>query len=173
MTTDPSGPQSGSQQTTAVSLKDQQRVIHVLAIATIKEAELLLPVRGIVGGIDIQQDLSSFADLFPADLHKPIQQSILQLEQVARRGRVLPAAESWLRSEELTQRLIGQNLKSRIVPQAIGVVGVLVASDDLAEALAKQRQHGMTNTLLLARITDQLRQSPSETMPLIKGPQKE
>jgi hypothetical protein len=69
--------------------------------------------------------------------------------------------------------LIRQNLKSRIVPQAIGVVGVLVASDDLVETLAKQRQHGMTNTLLLARITDELRQPPSETMPLIKGPQRE
>jgi hypothetical protein len=48
-------------------------MIHVLAIATVKEAELLLPVSGIVGGIDIQQDLSSLANLFPADLHKPIQ----------------------------------------------------------------------------------------------------
>ena len=83
MTTDPSGPQSGSQQTTGVSLKDQQGVIHVLAISTIKEAELLLSVRGIVGGVDIEQDLSPFADLFPTDLHKPIEQSILQLEQVA------------------------------------------------------------------------------------------
>jgi hypothetical protein len=68
----------------------------VLAISTIKEAELLLSVRGIVGGIDIEQDLSPFADLFAADLHKPIQQSILQSEQIARRRRVLPAAQSGL-----------------------------------------------------------------------------
>jgi hypothetical protein len=68
--------------------------------------------------------------------------------------------------------LIGKNLKNRIVTKSIRVVDVLVASDDLVEALAKQRQHGMTNTLLLARITDELRQPPSETMPLIKGPQR-
>jgi hypothetical protein len=173
VTTDSSWPQAGGEQTTGVSLKDQQRVIHVLAISTIKEAELLLSVSGIVGGIDIQQDLSSLANLFPADFQKPIQQSILQSEQIARRRRVLPAAESWLRSEELTQRWLGQNLKSRIVPQAIGVVGILVARDNLVEALTKQRQHGMTNALLCTRITETQCQLASKTMPLIKGPQRQ
>ena len=81
MTNDPAWRQSGGQQTTGVALKYQQRVIHVLVITTIEEAELLLPVRGIVSGIDIQQDLSSFPDLFSADLHKPIKQSILSLRR--------------------------------------------------------------------------------------------
>ena len=44
----------------------------MLVITTIKKAELLLPVCGVVGGIDIQQDLPSFPDLFPADPYKPI-----------------------------------------------------------------------------------------------------
>src|SRR4029077_20279728 len=105
----------GGQQTTGMTLKDQQRVIHVLVIATIEEAELLLSVSWIVSGIDIEQDLSSFSDLLPADLHKPIEESILQLEEVTRPGRVLPAAESWLRSERFTQWLIGKNLKNWIV----------------------------------------------------------
>ena len=73
MTNDPARPQSGGQQTTGVTLKDQQRVIHVLVITTIEEAELLLGVSWIVGGIDIEQDLPSSPDLFPADLHKPIE----------------------------------------------------------------------------------------------------
>ena len=93
MTRDRARSQSGGQQTTGVTLKDQQRVIHVLVITTIEETELLLPVRWIVGGINIQQDLSPFANLFSADLHKPIKQSILQLEEIARRGRVRPAAD--------------------------------------------------------------------------------
>jgi hypothetical protein len=50
-----------------MTLKDQQGVIHELVITTIEKAELLLPVRGIVRGIDIEQDLSSFPDLVPAD----------------------------------------------------------------------------------------------------------
>jgi hypothetical protein len=45
----------------------------VLVITTIEKAELLLPVSGIVGRIDIEQDLPSFPDLFPADLYKPIE----------------------------------------------------------------------------------------------------
>src|SRR4030095_16670775 len=93
VTRDRARSQSGSQQKTGVTLKDQQRVIHVLIITTIEETELLLPVRRIVGGINIQQDLSPFVNLFSADLHKPIEQSILQLEEIARRGRVLPAAK--------------------------------------------------------------------------------
>jgi hypothetical protein len=96
VTHDPARPQSGGQQTTGVTLKDQQGMIHVLVITTIEEAELLLAVSGIVGGIDIQQNLPSFSDLLPANLHKPIEQSILQLEEIARRARVLPAAEGWL-----------------------------------------------------------------------------
>src|SRR5215468_448436 len=76
-----------------------------------KRGEILLDV----GGIDIEQDLSSFPNLFPTDLHKPIEQSILQMEEVTRRGRVLPTAEGGLGSQRCTQRLIGQNLKRRIV----------------------------------------------------------
>src|SRR5467141_999425 len=96
VTRDRASSQSGGQQTTGVTLKDQQRVIHVLVITTVEETELLLAVRWIVGGIDIQQDLSPLANLFSTDFHKPIEQSILQLEEVAKRGRVLPAAESRL-----------------------------------------------------------------------------
>ena len=50
-----------------------------------EETELLLTVRWIVGGIDIEQDLSPLANLFSAEFHKPIEQSILQLEELARR----------------------------------------------------------------------------------------
>ena len=82
MTNDLAWPQSSGQQTTGVTLKDQQGVIHVLVITTIEKAELLLPVRGIVGGIDFEQDLPSFPDLFLADPYKPIEQSILQLNLI-------------------------------------------------------------------------------------------
>jgi hypothetical protein len=69
--------QARRQQTTGVTLKDQRGAIHVLVVTTVEETELLLSVRWIVGGIDIEQDLSPFANLFSADLHKPIEQSIL------------------------------------------------------------------------------------------------
>ena len=50
--------------------------------------------------------------------------------------------------------MIGKNLKSRIVSQSVRVVGIFVASDDLVEALAEQRQYRMANTFLFARITE-------------------
>jgi len=56
--------QTRSQQTTGVTLEDQQGMIHVLVIATVEETELLLTVRWIVGGIDIEQDLSPLANPF-------------------------------------------------------------------------------------------------------------
>ena len=58
--------QPRSQQTTGVTLEDQQGVIHVLVITTVEETELLLTVRWIVSGIDIEQDLSPLANLFSA-----------------------------------------------------------------------------------------------------------
>jgi hypothetical protein len=48
----------------------------VLVVTAVEETELLLTVGWIVGGINIRQDLSPFANLFSANLHKPIQQSI-------------------------------------------------------------------------------------------------
>src|SRR5215470_18578495 len=48
--------QTGGQQTTGMSLEDQERVIHVLVVGTIEEAQLLLSVGGIIGGIDIEQN---------------------------------------------------------------------------------------------------------------------
>jgi hypothetical protein len=67
--------------------------------------------------------------------------------------------------------LIGKNLKGRIVAKSVGVVGVLVARNDLVEALPKQRQYGMTNPFLFARITNVFCQPASEPIALIKGPQ--
>ncbi len=42
-----------------MTLEDQHGVIHMLAVGAIEEAKLLLAMRGIVGGIDIQEDLAA------------------------------------------------------------------------------------------------------------------
>ena len=61
------------QQTSGVALEDQHGVIHVLAVGAVEEAELLLAMGGIVGGIDIQQDLAAFADLLAAETNELLQ----------------------------------------------------------------------------------------------------
>ena len=48
-----------------------------------------------------------------------------------------------------------------------------LARDDLVETLAQQRQPGVTHTRIVAIITDALCQAASESMPLIKSPQRQ
>ena len=52
MTGGVSRPQARRQQTSGVALEDQHRMIHVLAVGAVEEAELLLAVGGIVGGVE-------------------------------------------------------------------------------------------------------------------------
>jgi len=51
-------------------------------------------------------------------------------------------------------------------------VGIFVASDDLVQALAQQRQPRVTHTRIVAIITDALCQAESESIPLIKSSQR-
>ncbi len=96
--------QSRRQQASGVALEDQHRMIHVLVVGAVEEAELLLAMGGIVGGIDIQQDLAAFADLLAAEANELIEQSIVQAHQIAGRRRILPATERRLGAERLSQR---------------------------------------------------------------------
>ena len=66
--------QTRRQQTSGVALEDQHGVIHVLVVGTVEEAKLLLAMRGIVGGIDIEQDLTALADLLATEADELIEQ---------------------------------------------------------------------------------------------------
>src|ERR1700693_2933561 len=169
MTGSRSSTQPGGEQTAGVAFEDQQRVIHVLAVATIEEAQLLLPMSRVVGGVDIEQDLAAFSHLFTTDADEPIQQGILQTDDLASRRRVLPTAERRLRAQSLAQRLISQNLESGIMAQAIGVVRVFIARDDLIDALAEERQYRMMDPFIFTRVTHALRQNDSESMTLVES----
>src|SRR5208337_4323700 len=119
------------QQTSSVALEDQHGVIHVLAVSAVEEAELLLAVGGIVGGVEIEQDLAALANLLAAQSDELLPQPVVQAHQITGGRRVLPAAEGGLRAQRVAQFLIGDDLQQRIVAQAAGVVGILVAGYDL------------------------------------------
>jgi hypothetical protein len=55
--------QTHAQQASGVTLENQHGMVHVLFVGAVEETELLLAVRGIVGGIDVQQNLAALADL--------------------------------------------------------------------------------------------------------------
>ena len=84
------------------AVEDEERVIHMLFVITVEEAELLLTVGRIVGGVHVQDD-----DL-PGTwmgLEVQIQEPVGEAAQVFGGNLVLKAAESGLR-----EHLKGQNL---------------------------------------------------------------
>ncbi len=53
-------------------------MVHVLVVGAVEETELLLAVRRIVGGIDVQQNLAALADLPATETNELIQERIVQ-----------------------------------------------------------------------------------------------
>ena len=70
----------------------------MLAVGTVEKTQLLLAVRGVVGGVDVEQDFATLADLF-TETDELLQQDIVEAHQIASRSRVLPAAERGLGAE--------------------------------------------------------------------------
>ena len=149
MTGGVSRPQARGQQATGMALEDQHGMIHVLAVGAVEEAELLLAVGGIVGGIEIEQDLAALTNLVATETDELLAQQFVGVHQVAGGRRVFPAAERGLGAERVAQFLIGDDLQHRIVAQTIGVVGVFVAGHDLVDALPQQGQRIMAQAVVL------------------------
>ena len=156
MTGGVSRPQACRQQAAAVAFEDQHGMIHVPAVGAVEEAELLLAVSGIVGGIEIEQDLTALANLVATETDELLAQPVVGLHQIATGRRVLPAAERGLGTERVAQFLIGDDLQQGIVAQTIGVVGVFVSGDDLIKALPQQGQRIMAQAVGLPRIGEEL-----------------
>jgi hypothetical protein len=163
--------QTGGQQTTGMPLEDQQRVIHVLVVGSIEEAQLLLSVGGIVGGIDIEQDFAALPNLLSAEADEGIEAAIVSADELTGRGRVFPATKSGLRTQRLAQRLIGEQLEDRIMAETIGIIGVFVAGHDLVQPLPQQRQAAVPNAAALPGIAEVLSQFLRQSMALIEGTQ--
>jgi hypothetical protein len=80
------------------------------AVGSRQEAELLLAVGRIVGGVEIEQDLTALADLIAAEAYERLAEPVVAVHQLAGGRRVLPAAEGGLRAQRLAQFLVGKDL---------------------------------------------------------------
>ena len=163
--------QASRQQTSGVALEDQHGMIHVLAVGPVEEAELLLAVGGIVGGVEIEQDLATLADLLPAEADELLAEPVVPAHQIASRGSVLPTAEGGLGAERDTEFLIGDDLQQGIVAQTIGVIGVFISGDDLIDALPQQRGRVVLHAVRLTRVAEAFGPVPRQMMALIEGAQ--
>ena len=101
MTGSSSRAQSCRQQASGVALEDQHGVIHVLAVSSVEEAELLLAMSRIVGGVNVEQNLATLADWVAADPDELLAQPIVGVHQIASRRRVFPATERGLGTEHV------------------------------------------------------------------------
>jgi hypothetical protein len=61
-----------------VALEDEHGMIHVLPVSAVEETELLLTVGGIVGGIEIEQNLAALAHLLAAEANELRAQQVVQ-----------------------------------------------------------------------------------------------
>ena len=148
-------------------------MIHVLAVSAVEEAELLLAMSRIVGGIDVEQNLATLADLVAADADELLAQPIVGMHQIASARRVFPATERGLGTERLAQLVIGDDLQRRIVAQTIGIVGVFISGHDLVQALPQQGQRVMAQAVVLSRIAEVSGPIASQRMALVEGSQRQ
>jgi len=147
-------------------------MIHMLAVSAVEEAELLQAVGGIVGGIEIEQDLAAPADLVAAEANEVLAQQVVEVRQFAGGRRVLPAAEGGLRAQRVAEFLIGDDLQHGIVTLAVAVVGIFVASNNLIDALPQQRQRVVAYTVVMPRIAEASGHLVGQMMALIEGSQR-
>src|SRR5713226_1800802 len=159
------------QQASGVTLEDQHGVIHMLVVSAVEEAELLLAVGGVVGGIEVEQNLTALAHLVAAETDELLDQSVVEVHQVAGARRVLPAAQGRLGTERVAEFLIRDDLQHGIVAQAVGIVGVFIAGDDLVDALSQQFERIVTDALVVPRIAEQRGQIASQMVALVEGAQ--
>ena len=57
--------------------------------------------------------------------------------------------------------------------QAVGIVGVFVAGDDLVDALPQQGQRVMAHAIIIARVAEQCGPVAGQMMPLVKSAQRQ
>lgn len=124
-------------QISRAALEDQQRMVDGALVAAVVKTKLLLPVGGISGGIEIKNDFASVLDAGRAKFCETFQQAVVQRRPVAPGEVIFPAAQGGLGTQWLPRRGIDQQLEDRVVAQQAGIVGVLIAGDDLVEALPK------------------------------------
>src|SRR5664279_1811831 len=84
------------QQVSGVPLEDEQGMIDATIISAVVEAELLLAIGGIGGGVDIQHDLAGGGHAGAAQLRKAATQATIHGHPIAHGEAVFPAAEGGL-----------------------------------------------------------------------------
>ena len=145
--------QHGGQGKPADSVEDQQWVEHVLVEVAVEQAQLLAPMGGIVGGVDVQDDQIPGPRM---GRQIGIHQGVAQATQLGAGDPVLQPGQGGLGG----QILLGERgaphggLQRRVAAQRGMVVGVFVALGNGEDPLAQQVQLRMADLGAIAGIGD-------------------
>jgi len=145
------GRSPASQGKAVLAVENQERVIHVLLVMAVEEAELLPAVGGFVGGVRVQDDdLAGDGRGFEIEAQQPVGEAA----QVLGGHPVLKPGQRRLRGQ-VVGSLRGparHDLVSRVLGQGGGVVVVLVTQGDGEQTLANQGKEIVPNLAGIPRV---------------------
>jgi hypothetical protein len=119
------------------AVEDEERVIHVLFVITVEEAELLLAMGGVIGGVHVQDDdLAGTGMGLEVQIEKPVREPA----QVSGGHLVFEAGERGLGGQvnRTFRSLTGHDLESRVLGEPGGIVIVFVTQGDGKQTLTDQ-----------------------------------
>ena len=132
-----------------------------------KERELLRPVRGIVRAVEIKDEIGRML-IRPVGVGtEPVNTRARQPLNCGPVDRILEPRQRRLRPER--RAAIGRDhLEGRIMPQAVGIVDVLVPGDDLIQPLAHERVQVVRGVARVSRVGDSADHIAAEPESLIE-----
>ncbi len=136
----------------ALAVEHDDRLEAVFVVVGVEHRKLLPAMDGVERVVDVERDAPRhLAEAGAVERHHGARHA----DQRARWWQVLEARDSRLRTQRcrIGQAPISQ-LEQRIVPQAVGIVAVLVAGGDHQQAEAQHLSEAMLDALRRARIVD-------------------
>ncbi len=175
-----------------LSFEYQQRFVLVLLAITVEERQLLVAVRGIIGGIDVEHDPLRPPPRLEEQFHQiairlldPFQVGLALLEKnvaLFRRLFRFAAGVSVLKTVQgraagqraiVPRRHVAERLKQRIVTQLLSVVAVEVAAQNLVHALRENLLGAVRDELLSPRVRQPPRCFPQHAQLPIQTPHRQ
>jgi len=164
-------PKTSRKQTTCMSLKEKQRVIHVLVILAVEEGKDLLSVAGVVGGITVQKDLLGNLSFTVAVLKEPLKAKASKPTDSRPLSVILQSRERWLGSQRIG--FAHNRLKGGIGAKRVRIIAVLIACGDLVDPLAEHLMGVVLNKIWVTPVVKQTPKPSRKGQLPIKFPQEQ
>jgi len=157
---------------TRQAIKDQKGMVHVLVIIAMKEAQLLMPVGGIIGRIDVKNDHISRTRM---GLKIQRKEPVTETPQVPPSDPVFKTTKRGLGGKipRCLRKSSRRNLQSRITAKGRRIVGVLIAHGNGEDPLPQQGPQLMNDSTRIPRVIQRLGHGLGQPMTLVKLSEKQ